>query len=439
MADDPQIAGVNLLDANDAPSSHPASWYADTARIPPACPPLDGDARCHACIVGAGYTGLSAALTLARAGADVIVLEARRAGGGASGRNGGQVGSGQRLDQLTLEARLGEAHARALWEIAEAAKARVEALVAEHAPDARWTPGVAEVDRTPSGAAHAHRVAEHLARRYGYDRIQPLDRAATAALIGSDRFSGGALDHGAAYVHPLRLALGLARAAQDAGARLHEGTRATGLGHGPAVETPTGMVHADHVILAGNGYLGALDRGVAARVMPINNFIVATEPLGAAMPLAQDVAVADGDFVVSYWRRSEDGRLLFGGGESYGYRFPRDIATLVRRPMLRVYPQLADARITHAWGGTLAITRSRLPHIARVAPRVLSAGGYSGHGVAMAVIAGEILAEAILGRTGRFDTLAAIPQRPFPGGVRARSPLLALAMTWYAMRDRVGT
>ena len=430
---------MNLLDANGALLGHPASWYAETARIPPPRPPLDGDARCHVCVVGAGYTGLSAALTLARAGADVVVLEARRAGGGASGRNGGQVGSGHRLDQLTLEARLGEPHARALWDIAEAAKARVKALADEHAPDARWTPGVAEVDRTPSGAAHAHRVAEHLARRYGYDRVEPLDRAATAALIGSDRFAGGALDHGAAHLHPLRLALGLARAAEDAGARLHEGTRATVVASdAPAVSIPHGTVRADHVILAGNGYLGALDRRVAARVMPINNFIVATEPLGATMPLARNVAVADGDFVVSYWRRSEDGRLLFGGGESYGYRFPSDIAALVRRPMLRVYPQLADARITHAWGGTLAITRSRLPHLARTAPRVLSAGGYSGHGVAMAVIAGEILAEAILGRTGRFDAMAAIPSRPFPGGVRARSPLLALAMTWYVMRDRIG-
>ena len=192
------------------------------------------------------------------------------------------------------------------------------------------------------------------------------------------------------------------------------------------------------MILAGNGYLGGLDGGVAARVMPINNFIVATEPLGAAMPLARDVAVADGDFVVSYWRRSEDGRLLFGGGESYGYRFPRDIASVVRRPLLRIYPQLADARITHAWGGTLAITVQRLPYLGRVAPRVLTAGGYSGHGVSMAVIAGEILAEAILGRTGRFDAMAAIPTRPFPGAGRARAPLLALAMTWFSLRDRLG-
>ena len=432
---------MDLLDANDRPLAHPDSWYADTARIPEPGPPLAGDTRCHVCVVGAGYTGLSAALALAAAGADVIVVEAQRAGFGASGRNGGQVGSGQRVDQITLEERLGRDHARALWDIAEAAKARVHALVEEHAPDARWTPGVAEVERSTAAVAHLHRLSEHVERRYGYDRTELLDRAGTAALTGSERFAGGVLDHGAAHIHPLRFALGLARAAGAAGARIHEGTRAIGIEEGarPTVVTDRGRVQADHVILACNGYLGGLDRRIAARVMPINNFLLATEPLGAAMPLARDVAVADGDFVVSYWRRSEDGRLLFGGGESYGYRFPRDLRRVVRRPLLRIYPQLADARITHAWGGTLAITRSRLPHLARLSPRLLSAGGYSGHGVSMAVIAGEILAEAILGRPGRLDAMAAIPQRPFPGAGRARTPLLALAMSWYALRDRLGT
>jgi gamma-glutamylputrescine oxidase len=197
-------------------------------------------------------------------------------------------------------------------------------------------------------------------------------------------------------------------------------------------------VTADHVIVACNGYLGDLVPEVAARVMPINNFIVATEPLGDRVPLAEPVAVADSRFVVNYWRMSSDGRLLFGGGESYGWRFPADIAALVRRPMAEVYPQLARVRIDHAWGGTLAITMNRAPCFLRVGRNVLSASGYSGHGVALAGIAGRILAEAVAGQAGRFDVLARLPMPAFPGGTALRWPLLVLAMTWFSLRDRLG-
>jgi gamma-glutamylputrescine oxidase len=198
-------------------------------------------------------------------------------------------------------------------------------------------------------------------------------------------------------------------------------------------------VVANQVILAGNGYLGGLDRQVAARVMPINNFILATEPLGprAAEILSRPVAVADTKFVVNYWRLSEDNRLLFGGGESYGYTFP-DLIRTVRKPMLQVYPQLADARIDYAWGGTLAITMNRMPCFTRPHPNVLSASGYSGHGVALASMAGRILAEAVAGQNERFDVMASIPTPRFPGGVAFRWPMLVLAMTWYSMRDRLG-
>jgi gamma-glutamylputrescine oxidase len=193
------------------------------------------------------------------------------------------------------------------------------------------------------------------------------------------------------------------------------------------------------VILAGNGYLAGLDQKVAARVMPINNFIIATEPLGerAAGILAENIAVADTKFVVNYWRLSDDKRLLFGGGESYGYRFP-DIIKTVRKPMLAVYPQLKDARIDYAWGGTLAITMNRMPCFIRSKANVLSASGYSGHGVAMATLAGKMLAQAVKGQAGGFDVMAALPQPRFPGGVALRWPLLVAAMTWYGMRDRFG-
>lgn len=428
---------MNLLHVNDRPGTHAPSWYAATAVPAPDRPVLQGDRRADVCIVGGGFTGLSAALHLARAGLSVVVLEAHRAGWGASGRNGGQVGSGQRLDQDWIEARV-PGDARALWDIAEAAKALVRGLGAAM-PGVDWRPGIVHALRKPQEVAEARRYAEKLARDYGYAQIEPLDRAALAALIGTEAYAGGEIDQGAGHIHPLNFALGLAAAADAAGAVIHERSEVLALDPGPParLRTAQGTVTADQVILACNGYLGGLAPEVAARVMPINNFIIATEPLGDRAPLAQPVAVADSRFVVNYWRQTPDGRLLFGGGESYGWRFP-DIAETVRKPMSQVYPQLANARIDHAWGGTLAITVTRAPCFLRLAPHVLSASGYSGHGVALATMAGQILAQAVQGQAERFDVMARLPTPRFPGGTALRHPALVLAMTWYALRDRLG-
>ena len=432
---------MDLLTANDRPGAWPDSWYAATAEPFAAQPPLTGAARADVCIVGGGYTGLSAALHLAQAGLDVVLLEAHRLGFGASGRNGGQVGSGQRLEQDALERMVGRDTARALWALSEEAKALVRDLAAR-SPGADWRPGIAHACWTAAEADHARAYAEKLARDYGYDQIEPLDRDAMADLIPSGVFAGGDLDHGAGHVHPLNYALGIARLAAEAGARLHENSRVTAIRPGPKVrvETATGHVEADHLILACNGYLGGLEPRVAARVMPINNFIIASEPLGdrAAKVLRRPVAVADTKFVVNYWRLSADNRLLFGGGESYGYRFPRDIAAVVHKPMLEIYPDLADLRFTHAWGGTLAITRNRMPAFLRLGPNILSASGYSGHGVAMATLAGRLLAEAVRGQAERFDAMARVPTPRFPGGALLRWPILVSAMTWFALRDRLG-
>ncbi|WP_323040921.1 FAD-binding oxidoreductase [Gemmobacter sp.] len=429
---------MNLLYANDQRGSYPASWYAATAVATPDRPALRGQMRADVCIVGAGYTGLSAALHLAQRGLRVVVIEAHRAGWGASGRNGGQVGSGQRLDQDVLEARLGKGDARHLWQIAQEAKALVRDLAAPM-PGTDWRPGVAHAFLHGSEVEAARRYADRLASDYDYAQVAPLNRAATASLLGTDAYVGAELDHGAAHIHPLNYALGLATAAEAAGATILERTEVLALepGQPATLRAQTGQVVADHVILACNGYLGGLEPQVAARVMPINNFILATEPLGHRAPLGQPVAVADSRFVVNYWRQTPDGRLLFGGGESYGWRFP-DIVATVRKPMLRVYPQLADARIDHAWGGTLAITPTRNPCFLRPQPNVLSASGYSGHGVALASMAGRILAEAIAGQTARFDVMARLPVPRFPGGTLLRHPVLVLAMTWFSLRDRLG-
>ncbi|WP_299561052.1 FAD-binding oxidoreductase [uncultured Sulfitobacter sp.] len=433
---------MNLLYANDQRGEYPPSWYAATATPLASYPPLKGAQRTDVCVIGAGYTGLSAALHLAEAGRSVILLEAQRVGFGASGRNGGQLGSGQRMEQDALERLVGAPEAAKLWDLAEDAKTLVKDLAARFDIDCHLKPGVAWTASTDADVRHMHSYAAHLEKNYGYDQIETLDHAALQAVCPSPDYRGGILDMGAAHLHPLNFALGLARAAAAAGVRIFERSAVHHIEEGaPAsVRTDAGHVTADHVILACNGYLGGLNRRVAARVMPINNFIAATEPLGDGVKdvLPRDVAVADSRFVVNYFRLSHDGRLLFGGGESYGYRFPSDICAKVRKPMSVVFPHLKDVRIDYAWGGTLGITMKRLPFLSRLAPNILSASGYSGHGVGTATHAGQLMARAVQGDGDGFDTMAALPSQPFPGGPAMRSPLLVLAMSWYALRDRLG-
>ncbi|WP_299415104.1 FAD-binding oxidoreductase [uncultured Sulfitobacter sp.] len=433
---------MDLLYANDTRGAYPPSWYAATANTLPPFEPLQGAQRADVCIVGAGYTGLSAALHLAQAGRSVVLLDAQRLGFGASGRNGGQLGSGQRMDQDALEALVGDPEAAKLWALAEDAKNLVKSLIAGHQIDCQIKPGVAWTGSSTKEVRHLHEYAEHLAQKYSYRHIETLDHKALQSVCPSPDYLGGILDADAAHLHPLNYALGLARAAAAAGVRIHESSAVRQIAEGsPAtVNTDAGHVVADHVILACNGYLGGLNGQVAARVMPINNFIIATEPLGARVAdvLPRDIAVADSRFVVNYFRLSHDGRLLFGGGESYSYRFPTDIAAKVRKPMSVVFPALKDVQIDYAWGGTLGITMKRLPYLARTSTNILSASGYSGHGVGTATHAGQLMAQAIIGQDDGFNTLAALPNTPFPGGPSLRSPLLVLAMCWYAMRDRIG-
>ena len=432
---------MNLLHANDRPGEYPASYYAATATPLAPFAPLRGEVLADVCIVGGGYTGLSAALHLAQKGRRVVLLEAHRVGFGASGRNGGQVGSGQRQDQDWLERNVGREAAHRLWDLAEEAKGMVKSLIQSHGMPVTYHPGIAHVCSSDAEMRDAQTYADRLQRDYGYDQIEALSRADMRRVVGSDLYAGGMIDRSAGHIHPLNFAIGLAKAAADAGATIFERSEVHHIEHGakPVVQTSTGRVVCDQVILAGNGYLGNLDRKVAARVMPINNFIIATEPLGSRAQdvLAQNIAVYDSKFMVNYWRLSEDGRLLFGGGESYGYKFP-DIIKTVMKPMLEVYPQLRGTKIDYAWGGTLAITTNRMPYFARPQPNVLAASSCSGHGVALSTLAGKILAEATAAQSDQFDLMASIPQMRFPGGIAGRWPLLVLAMTWYSMRDRLG-
>lgn len=434
----PRMQPLDVLTANDRPGEHAKSWYSATANALPAHPALEGDIRADVCVIGGGYSGLSAALHLAERGYDVVLLDAHRVGWGASGRNGGQLGSGQRVGQSELETMVGRDDARHLWALAEEAKALCKALIATHAIDCDLRPGVLDAMHRPRFEREAREEVALLNERYGYAAMRFLTREEVRATVATDRYHSGMLDEGAAHLHPLNFALGLARAASAAGVRIFERSRVAKI-DGQTVRTATGSIEAAHVVLACNGYLCGLEPRVAERVMPINNFIVATEPLGAERAEALirgGLAVADSKFVVNYFRMSSDHRLLFGGSESYGYRFPADMERVVRRPLAAIYPQLRDIGIDYAWGGTLAITMSRMPHIARIEPHILSISGYSGHGVGMATMAGKLAAETVAGQAERFDVFSRIPTPRFPGGAALRSPLLVLAMLWYGLRDR---
>ncbi|MGE4612577.1 MAG: FAD-binding oxidoreductase [Paracoccaceae bacterium] len=433
---------MDLLTVNDRAGEYPASYYAASAQPLDKFPALNGNEICDVCVVGAGYTGLSTALHLAERGYDVILLEAQRLGFGASGRNGGQVGSGQRVEQDDLEKMVGKDHARALWKMGEESKTTVRELIGKYSIACGYKPGVMHTELKPGHLRHTNDYVEKLRKNYGYDQIEMLDRSAVESALGTKAYCGGSMDWGAGHLHPLNFALGLARACQAAGVRIFEESRVTKINRGEPAEVRTqgGTVKAKFVALGANGYLGNLEPQVAARVMPINNFIVATEPLGEDMArslIRDDVAVADSKFVVNYFRLSEDNRMLFGGGESYGYKFPKNLTEKARKPMLEIYPQLADNRIDYAWGGTLGITMNRMPDFRRLSPNILSASGYSGHGVATATLAGKLMAEAISGSAERFDIMANVPTKRFPGGVNLRLPLLILAMLWFSLRDRM--
>lgn len=426
---------------NTLASGYPPSWYLATARGLAHHAPLEGSNSADVCVVGGGYTGLSTALHLAGRGYSVVLLEAERIGWGASGRNGGQMGTGQRRDEAELEHWFGKDTARQLFALAIDGRDLVRRLVERHAIDCDWRPGQIICAAKPAHLRRLEARADKLAQDYGYAGQRVLGPADQRALVDSPVYHGGVYDSGAAHLHPLNFALGLARACVAAGVRIHEHSRVDGyVGAGPiTVRTPAGEVRAGSLVLACNGHLDGLQPQMAGYIMPINNFLLATAPLGddASRVIATHACVQDTRFVVNYFRLSPDGRLIFGGGETYGRGYPTDLKAFVRRHLLRIFPQLATATIDYAWGGTVAVTRNRLPHVGRLKPDVYFAQGYSGHGVATATLAGQLMAEAIAGTTAGFDVFARMAPRPFPGGVWLRRPGVVLGMLWYALRDRL--
>jgi len=421
---------------------HPNSYYAATARPFPHLPALQGEIKTDVAIIGGGYTGLSAALNLAERGYQVALIEQARIGWGASGRNGGQINTGLRKGPTDLIATYGRDQAKALFDLAEEGRAMIRERADKHRIRCDLKSGSLYVAHKRSDEAWMRDEVEALASEFGYAKALYVPKDKLRDHIGTNVYHGGIADWGAGHLHPLNYALGLAQAAIDAGAALHEQTPATAVEEtteGVTVTTENGTIKAKYAIIACNGYLGGLEPRIAGKIMPIANFIIATEPLSEAEAKAlipHDVCVCDTKFVVNYYRLSADRRLLWGGGEKYTAAPPADIPAFVRPHMLRVFPHLKDKRIEYGWSGMLAITMSRLPNLGR-SGNVFHAQGYSGQGVAIAGLAGKLIAEALGGTAERFDVFARLPHATFPGGTLLRHPLLVLAMLWYAMRDRL--
>ncbi len=424
-----------------SPISPGYSWYEDTAGPRPEYPRLDGDRTADVVIIGGGFTGLSAAAHLAKAGTDVVLIEAHRFGDGASGRNGGQLGTGQRAWAEEMEAEYGFTRAKALFDIAEEAKAHLLEFSAANGIDIDYMPGQMSLVHKRRYLDDYRRHAELMASRFSYPHITYMDADETARRLGSTHYFGGTRDTGTGHIHPLKLVVGTARVAAEAGAALFEKTGATGIttnGGKVIVTTPTGTITAAKGLIAVNAYGGLIEPVSAAHVMPIGSFIGATVPLGSDSPvLPGGEAVDDSRFVVRYFRKSRDGRLLFGGREIYTVNDPKDIHIHIRKQITEIYPALRDVEITHGWGGFVGITVPRKPFVREVMPNVISAGGYSGHGVMLSNFMGKLYAETVSGNRDRLKLYEELKIPPFPGGRRFRSPLLFLALNWFALRDRI--
>jgi gamma-glutamylputrescine oxidase len=433
---------MSLLHANDQPGVYPDSYYAASARFLDEFASVQGEQQADVCIIGGGYSGLSAALHLRQRGYDVALLDAHRVGWGASGRNGGHVGTGQHLDPQEMAELVGVDDAKKLWQISEDAKALVGTLITDLDIECDYRKGCLHANHKKRFGDETKRHVEFMNSTFDYDQLSYVEQSDLRAILATEAYYDGSYDSGGYHLHPLRFVLGLARVCVDAGVRIYERSEVTQIVEGPTAEvkTASGCVRSQYVILAMNGYQGRLNRRTADRVFPINNYVIATEPLSeleANTLIANDACVSDSKFVINYYRISDDRRLVFGGRESYQYRFPANIKAYVRKAMLDIYPQLEHTKIDYGWGGTLGLTMNRMPHFEWLSSNMITIGGYSGHGVMMAIMGGALAAESISGVAERFDVMERVPTPQIPGGYHARLPLLALGMAYYSLKDRL--
>jgi gamma-glutamylputrescine oxidase len=420
---------------------HIQSYYAASANQTTRRPALQGEIEADVCVVGGGIAGCSTALHLAQRGYRVVLLEAHRVGWGASGRSGGQAIFGYAAGQEKLIAQVGRDDARRMFDISIEALDLMRSLVAQHDIDCDLHWGHLHAAIKPRQETELRAWQETLAAENGYASLSWLDASRVRELLATQRYIGGLYDSRSGHLHPLNYTLGLAGAAEAAGAVVYESSPAVAIEDGSTarVRTQNGaVVRARHVALCTNAYIDKLSRKLRARIMPVGTYIIATEPLGEARMhalMTENVAVSDINFVLDYFRRSADHRLLFGGRVSYSGLNSLNTERATRARMLNVFPQLADVKLDYAWGGYVDITMNRAPDFGRLAPNVYYLQGFSGHGIALTGMAGKLVAEAIAGQAERFDLFTRLRHHNFPGGPALRMPGLVLAMLWFRLKD----
>ncbi len=408
---------------------------------------LEGNVQVDVCIIGGGFSGVSAALELAKKGVSVGLLEQNRIGWGASGRNGGQVigGYGPELSDLDKIADVfGRAHADAAWDMGVECTEIIKNNVRDHNIDCDLKWGYFDAAMTRSELADLKNNHEALiSKGYPFKQVLATSVDEAAPYVSSPRYIGGLYNEGWGHVQPLNLVRGEARAAAALGAKIFEDARVSSVQYGPEiiVDTGYGRVTCDQLVYACNAYLGDLQPKLASRIIPAGSYIIATEPLSEAVVsdiMAGDCAVCDQRWALDYFRLSADKRLLFGGLANYSGRHPTSIQKALVPKMLKVFPSLKNVKIDYEWGGYLGIGLNRIPQLGKLDENVYFAQAYSGHGVAQTHMSGRLISEAITGNTDRFNIIANVSHPPFPGGKLLRQPLLAAGMMFYKLRDELG-
>ena len=415
------------------------SYYAASCVTPPR-PALQGDLQADIVVVGGGLAGCSAALHLAQRGYRVALLEGRFVGYGASGRSGGQAIFGLAASQKSLMSQVGRDDARRLFDLSVEALEVTQSLIRDFHIDCDYRPNHLHVAVKPGQVRELQEWADELHQEYAYGSARFVDAAELPRHIASQRYLAGLMDSRSGHLHPLKYTLGVAHAAEQAGVLILENSPVLRYEDGAEVRVHTahGRVRCTHLVLCANAYIGALAPTLSRRILGIGTYIIASEPLGAERAqslLPSNAAVADINWILDYFRRSGDDRILFGGRVSYSSVQPPQLAEGMRKRMVRVFPSLKDVKISYAWGGYLDITMSRAPNFGRLAPNVFYLQGFSGHGITLTGLAGKLVAEAVAGTAERFDVFARIPHRDFPGGPLFRRPSLMLAMLYYRLRD----